>query len=95
MGTGADVALEAADIALMHSDPWGVVDAIRLSEVHHAKDSSETSSGPSSTMHSVSHWPRSDLSPIIAGAAMALSSVSVVSNSLLLRRLETRKGSAC
>ncbi|HLF77347.1 MAG TPA: heavy metal translocating P-type ATPase [Dehalococcoidia bacterium] len=107
IGTGADVAIEAADITLMRGDPQGVAAAISLSK---------------STMRAVRqnlfwaffynvalipvaagvlyllfqangvpaglHWALGEygfLNPILAGAAMALSSVSVMANSLRLR----------
>jgi Cu+-exporting ATPase len=93
MATGSDVAVDAADIALMHSDLAGVVAAIRLSRC------------TMRTMKQNLFWafiynvigipvaagalyPAFGLllSPILASAAMAVSSVSVVSNSLRLRR---------
>jgi Cu+-exporting ATPase len=93
MGSGTDIAVEAADVALMRADLGGVADAIALSR------------RTMTTMHQNLFWafiynvigipvaagvlyPRFGLllSPILASAAMALSSVSVVSNSLRLRR---------
>jgi P-type Cu+ transporter len=93
MGTGVDVALEAADIVLMRSDLLGVVDAIRLSR---------------RTMRTIRQnlfwafvyniigipiaagvlYPRFGLllTPAMAAAAMAASSVSVISNSLRLKK---------
>ncbi|MEI2719623.1 MAG: HAD-IC family P-type ATPase [Gemmatimonadales bacterium] len=93
MGGGTDIAVEAADVALMRADLGGVADAIALSR------------RTMKTMHQNLFWafiynvigipiaagvlyPRFGLllSPILASASMALSSVSVVSNSLRLRR---------
>ncbi len=93
MGGGTDIAVEAADVALMRADLGGVADAIALSR------------RTMKTMHQNLFWafiynvigipiaagvlyPRFGLllSPILASASMALSSVSVVSNSLRLKR---------
>jgi P-type Cu+ transporter len=87
MGTGADVALEAADIALMHGNTNGVVDAIRLSQATMRKIRQNLFWAFFYNVLGIPLAALGVLSPIIAGAAMALSSVSVVSNSLLLRRL--------
>jgi Cu+-exporting ATPase len=98
MGTGVDVAVEAADIVLMRSDLLGVVDAIGLSR---------------RTMRIIRQnlfwafvynvigipiaagvlFPRFGLllTPAMAAAAMAASSVSVVTNSLRLRRYRSKK----
>jgi P-type Cu+ transporter len=98
MGTGVDVAVEAADIVLMRSDLLGVVDAIGLSR---------------RTMRIIRQnlfwafvynvigipiaagvlYPRFGLllTPAMAAAAMAASSVSVVTNSLRLRRYRSEK----
>jgi Cu+-exporting ATPase len=96
MGSGTDIAVEAADIALMRGDLAGVVDAIRLSR------------RTMRTMKQNLFWAFAYnvigipvaagvlfpifgllLSPILASAAMAFSSVSVVMNSLRLRRFRT------
>ncbi len=93
MGSGTDIAVEAADVALMRGDLAGVVDAIRLSR------------RTMRTMKQNLFWAFAYnvigipvaagvlfpifgllLSPILASAAMAFSSVSVVMNSLRLRR---------
>ncbi|MBF0462525.1 MAG: copper-translocating P-type ATPase [Magnetococcales bacterium] len=97
MGGGTDVAMEAADITLMRSDPQGVVTAIQLSRA---------------TMTNIRQnlfwafaynvlliplaagvwypWFGLHLSPVWAAAVMALSSVTVVSNALRLRRFVAR-----
>jgi P-type Cu+ transporter len=92
MGTGADVALEAADIALMHGNTHGVVDAIRLSKDTMKKIRQNLFWAFFYNVLGIPLAALGILSPIIAGAAMALSSVSVVSNSLLLRRIRLGRG---
>ncbi len=86
MGSGSDIALEAADIALMNADTQGVVDAIHLSKVTMRKIRQNLFWAFFYNVLGIPLAALGILSPIIAGAAMALSSVSVVSNSLLLRR---------
>lgn len=87
MGTGADVALDAADIALMHGRVHGVVDAIYLSKMTMRKIKQNLFWAFFYNVLGIPLAAAGILSPIVAGAAMAFSSVSVVSNSLLLRRL--------
>ena len=91
MGTGADIALEAADIALMHSSAAGVVDAIRLSKVTMRKIRQNLFWAFFYNVLGIPLAALGILSPVIAGAAMAMSSVSVVSNSLLLKRSFTSR----
>lgn len=86
MGTGADVAIEAADIALMKSETYGAVQAILLSRLTMKKIRQNLFWAFFYNMLGVPLSAFGLLSPIIAGAAMAMSSVSVVSNSLLLKR---------
>jgi Cu+-exporting ATPase len=85
MRSGADIALEAADITLMHNDLNAVVDAVALSRAVMRKIRQNLFFA---FLYNVLALPLAAaglLSPVIAGAAMALSSVSVVSNSLRLK----------
>ncbi|WP_304458195.1 heavy metal translocating P-type ATPase [Alicyclobacillus sendaiensis] len=90
MGTGADVALEVAGLALMRGDVGAVVDALRLARATMRKIRQNLFWALVYNVLGIPLAAFGILSPIIAGAAMAMSSVSVVSNSLLLRR--TRLG---
>ena len=86
IGAGSDVALEAADIALMRDDLLSVVDAISLSRATLSKIRQNLFFAFIYNVLGIPLAAAGMLNPVIAGAAMALSSVSVVSNSLLLRR---------
>jgi P-type Cu+ transporter len=86
MGTGADVAMQTAGITLMRGDPLLIADAIAISRATYVKIRQGLFWA---FIYNVLGLPAAALgflSPMLAGAAMALSSVSVVSNALLLRR---------
>lgn len=86
MGGGSDVAMQTAGITLMRSDPLLVGDAIAVSRATHNKIRQGLFWA---FFYNVIGMPLAAfglLNPMISGAAMALSSVSVVSNALLLRR---------
>ncbi|RNE66823.1 heavy metal translocating P-type ATPase [Cryobacterium tepidiphilum] len=88
MGTGTDVAIEASDITLVHGDLQTAVDAIRL-----ARRTLGTIKGNLfwAFAYNTAAIPLAMaglLNPLVAGAAMALSSVFVVTNSLRLRRFQ-------
>jgi Cu+-exporting ATPase len=93
MGSGTDVAIEAADVTLMRGDLRGVVAAVDLSRhtIRVVKENLVWAFGYNVVLIPVAAgllYPLWGilLSPILAGAAMAFSSVSVVANSLRLKR---------
>jgi Cu+-exporting ATPase len=92
MGTGTDVAIEASDLTLVRGDLMAAVDAVRLSRatLRTIKGNLVWAFG-----YNVAAIPLAVaglLSPIVAGAAMAFSSVFVVTNSLRLRRFRGGAG---
>jgi P-type Cu+ transporter len=86
IGTGTDVAIEAADVTLMQGDLMGIVDTIRLSKATMRKIRQNLfwAFGYNTVLIPVAAIGL--LNPVLAGAAMAFSSVSVVTNTLFLRR---------
>ncbi|MEA2727566.1 MAG: P-type Cu+ transporter, partial [Acetobacteraceae bacterium] len=94
MGTGTAVAMQAAGITLMRADPRLIADAIAISRATYRKIRQNLFWA---FVYNVVGIPLAGLgllSPMLAGAAMAFSSVSVVSNALLLRRWRPSAGDA-
>ena len=85
-GGGTDVAMETAGLTLMRGDPRLVAEAIGLSQAVHRKLRQNLFWAFAYNVVGIPLAAFGALSPVLAGAAMALSSVSVVSNALLLRR---------
>ena len=99
MGSGTDVAIEAADVTLMRGDLGGVLAAIGLSRrtIRIVKQNLVWAFGYNIVLIPVAAgllYPIAGilLSPMLAGAAMAFSSVSVVTNSLRLKRWRPHHG---
>jgi Cu+-exporting ATPase len=90
MGTGTDIAIEAADITLMNGDLNSVAAAIHLSKKTMRKIRQNLFWAFFYNTIGIPFAALGLLNPVIAGAAMAFSSVSVVSNSLSLKRLKLR-----
>jgi len=89
MKSGSDIAIEAADITLMQSDLLSVVDAVSLSRATLRKIRQNLFFAFAYNVLGIPLAAAGMLNPVIAGAAMALSSVTVVSNALLLKRWKT------
>ncbi|NEQ77601.1 MAG: heavy metal translocating P-type ATPase [Okeania sp. SIO2C9] len=97
IGTGTDVAMSASDLTLISGDLWGIVTAIQLS---HATMKNIRQNLFFAYIYNVLSIPIAAgilypffgwlLNPMIAGAAMAFSSVSVVSNALRLRKFRAK-----
>ena len=92
MGSGIDVAVESGDVVLMHGDLHGVLDALELSRatMRNIKQNlfwafAFNTIGLPVAAGLLAVWGGPTLNPMLAGTAMALSSVTVVSNALRLR----------
>lgn len=92
MGSGTDVAMQVAGITLMRSDPRLIADAIDISRLTTRKIRQNLFWAFIFNIIGIPLAATGFLSPVVAGAAMAFSSVSVVSNTLLLRRWKPRSG---
>ncbi len=85
MATGTDVAMHTAGVTLMRGDPILVADAISISQRTYSKIRQNLGWAFVYNIVGIPLAALGYLNPMIAGAAMAFSSVSVVSNALLLR----------
>lgn len=99
IGTGADVAIEASDVTLVGGDPRGIASAIALSRrtISVIRQNLAWAFGYNVVLIPVAMgllypFTGTTLSPALAAGAMALSSVSVVTNSLRLRGFDARSG---
>jgi Cu+-exporting ATPase len=90
LGSGTDIAMHAAGVTLMRSDPRLVATAIEISRATVRKIRQNLFFAFVYNVIGIPLAAAGFLSPVLAGAAMALSSVSVVGNALLLRRFSPR-----
>ncbi|CUH95024.1 Copper-exporting P-type ATPase A [Propionispora sp. 2/2-37] len=91
IGTGTDVAMEAADITLMRGDLTGIVAAIKLSKATMRNIKQNLFWALIYNSLGIPFAAAGYLSPVLAGAAMAFSSVSVVTNALRLKQVDPYK----
>lgn len=91
IGTGSDIAIQAADLTLVSGDPLAAADAIRLARQTLAIIKGNLFWAFAYNIAAIPLAAAGVLSPILAAAAMSASSVFVVSNSLRLRRFTPRR----
>lgn len=92
MSTGTDVAMHSAGITLMRGNPLLIPDAISISRKTYAKIKQNLFWAFIYNIIGIPLAALGYLSPVVAGAAMAMSSVSVVTNSLMLKRWKPTLG---
>jgi Cu+-exporting ATPase len=90
IGTGTDIAIEAADVTLVRGDLWGVVSAVKLSRATFNKIRQNLFWASFYNLVMIPLAVLGLLHPVLAELAMASSSVSVVTNANLLRRVNIR-----
>jgi len=91
LASGSDIAIEAADITLMRNDLSGIADAIDLSRATLRKIRQNLFFAFFYNCLGIPLAAAGLLNPVIAGAAMAMSSVSVVTNSILLKKWKPKE----
>ena len=91
MSTGTDVAMHSSGITLMRGDPLLIPDAISISKKTYSKIKQNLFWAFIYNVIGIPLAALGYLNPVVAGAAMAMSSVSVVTNSLLLKRWKPSK----
>lgn len=92
MGSGTDVAMQTAGVTLMRGDPLLVADAIQIARATDARIRQNLVWAFAYNVIGIPLAAFGLLDPVLAGAAMALSSVSVLANALLLRRWRPAAG---